>query len=62
MNLETIKDRLFGSGLKCTLKGVVEGAGLAALVPVLDMDMSKPEGKLTVALAVWRFVYGLFRK
>lgn len=58
----SIKDTLFGSGLKGTIKGAVEGTIFAGAIPLFDLDISKPEGKLSALIAAWRFLYGLFRK
>ena len=60
--MEKIIDTVFGSGLKGTIKGALEGTALAGAIPLLGQDLHTPTGKLTAGLALWRFLYGLFRK
>jgi hypothetical protein len=59
--IEAIKARVVG-GWKTSLQGAVEGTAFAAAIPILDLDVSKPEGKLSALIAIWRVVYGLFKK
>lgn len=60
--MNKIMDTLIGSGLKGTIKGVIEGGTFAAAIPLLDLDISSKPGRLAAVIAVWRFVYGLIRK
>lgn len=66
IDLDKIKDRLIGSGKGGTIKGVAEAAGFAAAVPTIEavtqIDLSSDAGKVMAILAVWRLIYGLFRK
>lgn len=63
---DKIKDRVIGAGKSGTIKGVLEAAGLASAVPVLEAatsaDISTDNGKVMLILAAWRLIYGLFRK
>ena len=60
--MNKVIDTVFGSGLKGTIKGAIEGSAFGAAIPILGMDVHTPAGKLAAGIAIWRFIYGLFRK
>lgn len=62
MKVSQIIDTVAGTGRAGTLKGMLEGSVFAAAIPILDLDLSTPAGRLAALVVAWRVLYGLARK